>query len=349
MDVMGRVFLADGAEVKVVTGIDDHSRFIVSAKIVARATARPVCRALTAALARHGVPAQILTDNGKVFTGRFGRGPGPVMFDRICADNGIRHLLTAPYSPTTTGKVERLHKTMRAEFFTPKDRQFATLGELQDALDAWVAEYNTARPHQSCGGRPPAERFRLADRCITADAPGAEPAVQPHPAAAGRPAGVSRWVNAHGKISLAGFSYAAGATYAGQPVEVVVTGGLVDILHAGVVIATHAQRLKADQADRTPRARVARRARDATAGLTVTRLADGTGNISFAGTTYSCGRRWAREPVDVTIVAGSVQLSRDGKIIRVHPIRHDRTRELGAFANPKGRPRRKNSATGNVA
>jgi transposase InsO family protein len=90
MDVMGRVFLTGGEEVKVVTGIDDHSRFIVSAMAVARATARPVCRALTAALARHGVPAQILTDNGKVFTGRFGRGPGPVMSGRICTGNGIR-------------------------------------------------------------------------------------------------------------------------------------------------------------------------------------------------------------------------------------------------------------------
>ena len=47
-----------------------------------------------------------------------------------------------------------------------------------------------------------------------------------------RPAGVSRWVNANGKISLGGFSYAAGATYSGEPVEVVVSEGLVDILHA---------------------------------------------------------------------------------------------------------------------
>jgi len=36
-------------------------------------------------------------------------------------------------------------------------------------------------------------------------------------------------------------------------------------------------------------------------------------------------------------VAGSVQLARDGKIIRMHPIRHDQARELGAFVNPKGR------------
>ena len=91
------------------------------------------------------------------------------------------------------------------------------------------------------------------------------------------------------------------------------------------------------------------RARDATAGLAVTRLADRAGVVSFAGTSYPAGRGWARQPIDVTIVAGSVQLSKDGKVIRVHPIRHDRARELGAFANPKGRPRRKNSAAGTVA
>jgi hypothetical protein len=65
--------------------------------------------------------------------------------------------------------VERLHKTMRAEFFRPADGQHATLAQLQAALDAWVTGYNTARPHQSCGGRPPAGRFRFADRSITPD------------------------------------------------------------------------------------------------------------------------------------------------------------------------------------
>ena len=145
-------------------------------------------------------------------------------------------------------------------------------------------------------------------------------------------------MNAHGKISLAGFSYHAGATYAGEPVEVVASGGLVDILHAGVVVATHAQRMREDQADRLPRAPVTRRARDATAGLTVTRLANRAGMVSFAGTDYQAGRSWARQSIDVSIVAGSVQLSRDGKVIRVHPIRHDRARELGAFANPRAAP-----------
>src|SRR5205085_2204722 len=127
-------------------------------------------------------------------------------------------------------------------------------------------------------------------------------------------------------------------------VEVVVTGGLVEVLHAGVLVATHAQRLKPDQADRAPRATVQRRARDATTGLTATRLADGSGTVSFAGAPYRVGRAWARQSIDVTIVAGSVQLSQGGKVIRVHPIRHDRSRELGAFANPNGRPRRTSQA-----
>ena len=89
MDIVGGVRLVDGSEAKIVSGIDDHSRFVVSAKVVERATARPVCDALEEAMARHGVPEQLLTGNGKVFTARFGPGPGPVLFDRICANNGI--------------------------------------------------------------------------------------------------------------------------------------------------------------------------------------------------------------------------------------------------------------------
>src|SRR3984957_539631 len=54
MDIVGRFFLFDGTEVKVVTGIDDHSRYCVCARIVARPTAKPVCAALKWALSAHG-------------------------------------------------------------------------------------------------------------------------------------------------------------------------------------------------------------------------------------------------------------------------------------------------------
>ena len=71
-------------------------------------------RSVTGCAARcaaYGVPEQILTDNGKVFTGRFNHPPVEVLFDRICRENGIEHLLTQPRSPTTTGKIERFHRT----------------------------------------------------------------------------------------------------------------------------------------------------------------------------------------------------------------------------------------------
>jgi transposase InsO family protein len=161
MDVVGGFALADGGCAKALTGIDDHSRMCVSAKLMVRERTRAVCDGLRQALQIYGVPEQILTDNGKVFTGRFHHPPVEVLFDRICRENGIEHLLTAPRSPTTTGKIERFHRTMRDEFLS-EQRPFRTLAQAQQALDEWVAYYNTEREHQSLGDLPPAQRFNSA-------------------------------------------------------------------------------------------------------------------------------------------------------------------------------------------
>ena len=75
-----------------------------------------------------------------MFTGRFGQPPVEVLFDRICRENGIEHLLTQPRSPTTTGKIERFHRALRTEFRT--DRVFADLAAAQAELDEWVDDYN---------------------------------------------------------------------------------------------------------------------------------------------------------------------------------------------------------------
>jgi transposase InsO family protein len=159
MDVMGGVVLDDGTECKVVTGIDDHSRFCVAAGLVRRATSKAVCEVLAASLTRWGIPDEILTDNGKCFTGRFGPQPVEVLFDRICRENGISHRHTGVRSPTTTGKIERFHQSLRREFLA--ERTFPSMEAAQAALDAWVGEYNTERPHQALEMATPAERFRL--------------------------------------------------------------------------------------------------------------------------------------------------------------------------------------------
>jgi transposase InsO family protein len=162
LDVTASAFLADGREVKIVTGIDDHSRYCVIAGAVLRATARPVCRAFVEAMAVYGVPEEVLTDNGTVFTGRFIKPrPAEVLFERICRENGITQRLTKPRSPTTTGKIERLHQSLQLELLDVHG-PFESLAALQAALDAWREEYNTDRPHQSLGMAFPASRFTPA-------------------------------------------------------------------------------------------------------------------------------------------------------------------------------------------
>ena len=124
MDIVGEirlVSLVTGVlrEGKVVTAVDDHSRYCVIAKVVERATSRAVCLALAEALARFGVQEEIITDKGKQFTdpfGRHGARNGEVLFDKICRKNGITHRLTAPASPNQNGKVERFHGTFRPDF-----------------------------------------------------------------------------------------------------------------------------------------------------------------------------------------------------------------------------------------
>jgi transposase InsO family protein len=336
MDIVGGVRLVDGGEAKIVSGIDDHSRFVVCARVVARATARPVCEALADAMAAHGVPEAILTDNAKVFTARFGPGPGPVLFDRVCVDNGIAHILTAPRSPTTTGKVERWHKTLRTEFLGGK--VFATLDDAQAQLDAWVCHYNHQRPHQSIGGLPPFERFKLAADIDTPPMPVQAVGSSDEPI-------TTRRVSVKGTISFATASYKAGAWLAGQIVEVRCEGGLLQLWHRGVLIATHARRHPVDkQTAGLLRGRKPRPSRPSVIAASVTRKVDSSGDVCFAGTSYRVGNAYRRRQVQVAVVGDTVEISIGEQLIRSHPVRHDRTREHGALANPGGRPHRINAA-----
>jgi transposase InsO family protein len=130
------------------------------AAVVERATSRAVCLAFAQALARFGVPKKVVTENGKQFTDRFGKGE-EVLFDKICRRNGITHRLTAPSSPNQNGRVERFHGTFRPDFLTDA-QPFVSVEAAQQAVDAWVEQYNNDRPHQGLDVRvpvTPADRF----------------------------------------------------------------------------------------------------------------------------------------------------------------------------------------------
>ena len=221
LDLVGGFLLADGSRAKALTAIDDHSRFCVSAALMPRERTQPVCDAFAASLRAHGVPQQVLTDNGRVFTGRFNHPPVEVLFDRTCRENGIEHLLTAPRSPTTPGKIERFHRTLRAEFLT--GRVFPTLARAQAEFDAWVAAYNHDRPHQSLGIATPGSRFLepAADR----DQPILDALAQDRTS----DEWVSRLVAANGVVSVAWQQISVGVHSAGHRVDVHVADRVLEI------------------------------------------------------------------------------------------------------------------------
>jgi hypothetical protein len=84
-----------------------------------------------------------------------------VLFDKICRRNAITHRLTQPASPTTTGKIERFHLTLRRELLDDHE-PFTSLQDAQAAVDRFVDQYNADRPHQALDDDEPvtpADRF----------------------------------------------------------------------------------------------------------------------------------------------------------------------------------------------
>jgi len=246
MDVMGGVLLTDGTELKIVTGIDDHSRFCIAAGLVERATSKAVCEVLSVALARHGIPDEILTDNGKCFTGRFGPQPVEVLFDRILRENGISHRHTAVRSPTTTGKIERFHQSLRKEFLA--DRTFGSLRAAQGELDAWVHDYNTERPHQALEMATPADRFRLAPLAKDAASVPVLDAGEDHPGQ-----WVLRRVASNGVVSVDNQMFSVGNAYKAQLVDVFVDDTVIQVWSKNHLIKTvartktgHVRKVRAD-------------------------------------------------------------------------------------------------------
>jgi transposase InsO family protein len=140
--------LADGTDVEVIAWLDDCSRYALRLTAHARVTGRIVVDEFRAAVAEHGMPASTLTDNGMVYTTRLsgGRG-GRNGFEAELHRLGIQQKNSRPNHPTTCGKVERFHQTLKR--WLDQQPTPDTLAELQVLLDKFTVIYNTERPHRS--------------------------------------------------------------------------------------------------------------------------------------------------------------------------------------------------------
>ena len=141
--------LVEGTQTEILTWIDDCSRYALSVTAHARVTGPVVLATFRKTVARYGVPASTLTDNGMVFTTRFAGGKG--------GRNHLEHELRAlnvtqknghPNHPQTQGKVERFQQTLK-KWLRSQPNQPRTLADLQALLDTFIALYNQQRPHRS--------------------------------------------------------------------------------------------------------------------------------------------------------------------------------------------------------
>src|ERR1051325_4821402 len=137
--------------------LDDHSRFLLALTPCTDQTMLTAWNILWSVFGDVGLPEALLCDNA------FGRtGPhslGISWFDSQLVRLGIAVCHGRPYHPQTQGKIERLHGTLERELWPTVRR---------DTLDHFAADcqhwrnhvYNSLRPHEALGDKPPLTRWR---------------------------------------------------------------------------------------------------------------------------------------------------------------------------------------------
>ena len=129
------------------TAIDAYSRLAYSEFAGTENTINCVAflERAVAWFAGHGITIErILTDNGN--------GYRSFAWRDLCAELGIEHTRTKPYSPATNGKVERFNRTLLDEWAYA--RVWKSEASRARALDRWLHRYNHHRHHTAIGGPP---------------------------------------------------------------------------------------------------------------------------------------------------------------------------------------------------
>ena len=156
--------LADGTDIEILNWLDDHSRFLISCTAHIPVTGDDVITTFLTATEEHGTPASTLTDNGRVYTARFGGGRNA--FEHLLPLLGVKQKNGSPGHPQTQGKIERFHQTLKR--FLAAQPAAATLHELQRQLDRFREHYNEHRPHRARDRTTPGTAYRTTPKAAPA-------------------------------------------------------------------------------------------------------------------------------------------------------------------------------------
>ena len=151
-------FATEQARCYPLTLLDDHSRFNLALQACSSVAASGVQPHLSQVFQRYGLPMRINADNGAPWgsprLAEHGLSELSVWLIRL----GIRVSHSAPYHPQTNGKIERFHRSLKAEVLA--GRSFANLQEAQTAFEHWRWVYNHDRPHDALNLQTPAKRYQ---------------------------------------------------------------------------------------------------------------------------------------------------------------------------------------------
>jgi transposase InsO family protein len=143
------------------TVLDDHSRFLIALTPCLDLTMRTAFGVLWDAFGEFGLPESLLADNA--FGTSFMVPKTVSWFDAQLIRLGIKPIHGRPYHPQTQGKVERFHGTLERELW-PSIRRDRLEHFSADLARFRYEVYNTQRPHEALGDRPPLSRYHPSPR-----------------------------------------------------------------------------------------------------------------------------------------------------------------------------------------
>ena len=159
VDFKGWLRTQDGERVDPLTVQDASSRYLLACRGLTQPRTAQVRGVMERAFREYGLPRAIRTDNGPPF-GSVGLG-GLTTLSIWWIKLGITPERIAPGRPEQNGRLERLHRTLKAETAAPPR---ASRRSQQSAFDAFRDSYNERRPHEALGQRPPARVYRPSAR-----------------------------------------------------------------------------------------------------------------------------------------------------------------------------------------
>jgi putative transposase len=136
---------APGRRFRILNIVDDVTRECLAAISDTSISGRRVARELTALIETRGKPGMIVSDHGTEFTSNAILG--------WATDHQVEWHYIAPGKPMQNGYIESFNGRMRDELLN--ESLFLDLNHTRQLVGAWVADYNTARPHSSLGYKTP--------------------------------------------------------------------------------------------------------------------------------------------------------------------------------------------------